>query len=82
MQSDKFRLEDATLPDRYLGACVSSGKWKSDANALCSFDHVSVRHDVTIGIDDHARSHSMLPDDESGLGAVFLFKRTVSRTRI
>jgi len=61
-----------------LSCRISHGQWQGDANALSAFHHVRIRHDVSIRIDDHARPHSMLPNDKGGLRFVLLAKRAIS----
>ena len=68
--ADESRFKNAALPDRHLAGGVAHGKRQGNANALCAFHHMSVGHDVAVGVDDHSRAHRVLANDESSLRSI------------
>jgi len=44
------------LPIATWPAESAHGQRQGDANALCAFHHVGVRHDVAVGVYDHSRA--------------------------
>jgi hypothetical protein len=57
---------------------IDGRQGKSNVDDLGAFDHVSIGHDVTAGVDDHSRADRVLASYEGGLTAAAFLGRAIA----
>ena len=74
MQADEPRFHDPLFAHgRDQLGVINLGQWQRHVNVLRALDHVSIGHNVTVGIDDDSGADDIFAGDERGLAAVACF---------
>jgi hypothetical protein len=79
VDADQVRLDDALFADRWQAVGrVNGGQGEGYVDDLRSLDHVSVGHNVSVGIDDYSGADRVLASYKGGLTAIIFLQRAIA----